>query len=165
MYTYYCTLSQEHSLKKRGKEKERNTTRRRKERSLRVSVMLLLLSSCHVVGLWCNVWMLPPYVDPSLSCGCSLCVTPLCCMAVFMLPPPSLPWSCSLYVMLTPLCLAAVLFVSVLLCCPLPLCLAVVLFKVTGMPILLKVHIGWMLSIIFCYCYLLQYSMHHLRAK
>ena len=31
--------------------------------------------------------------------------------------------------MLTPLCLAAVLFVSVLLCCPLPLCLAVVLFN------------------------------------
>ena len=36
VYTYYRTLAQERSAKRRGKDVERNTARRRRERLLRV---------------------------------------------------------------------------------------------------------------------------------
>ena len=44
-YTYYRTLCQEYSLKNRGKLDDRNKIRRRKERSIRVSVYNFLHSS------------------------------------------------------------------------------------------------------------------------
>lgn len=40
-YTYYRTLTQNKSLQKRGKLEERNTVRRRKERTNRVSATYL----------------------------------------------------------------------------------------------------------------------------
>lgn len=43
-YTYYRTKNQEQSLKQRGMYVERNRSRRRRERLLRVSIIIIMLS-------------------------------------------------------------------------------------------------------------------------